>query len=290
MMKSEITPKPPSSEEPQSQFVLTLRNKEYLLDIEIEEPKTLVFTCAPIKSNKKIYFISKCTLNTLRKKSKAFSLYSNLTEILYLFEELYKNKLISLELDESDDEDSNNKNVINNNDIECINLVIKLFVLVKEEIIVFPLEKNCKSENDYDIENINQDINSLSNQFAEMENQYHKKIRSLTKEINNLRNENATFKNQINILTDKINELKNQISENTNSNDSYRFNSIQDLIDRVKVLEEWKNDIASLKKKSSGYVVQKNKINDNDKNGNNSNSNEEEEKEEESEEEEENTI
>ena len=91
-------------------------------------------------------------------------------------------------------------------------------------------------------------------------------------------------------MTDKINELKNQISENTNSNDSYRFNSIQDLIDRVKVLEEWKNDIASLKKKSSGYVVQKNKNNDNDNNDNNSNSNEEEEKEEESEEEEENTI
>ena len=56
-MNNEITPKPPSSEEPQSQYVLTLQNKDYLLDIEIEEPKTLVFTCAPIKSNKKIYFI-----------------------------------------------------------------------------------------------------------------------------------------------------------------------------------------------------------------------------------------
>ena len=226
----------------------------------------------------------------MRKKSKAFSLYSNLTEILYLFEELYKNKLISLELDESDDEDSNNKNVINNNDIECINLVIKLFVLVKEEIIVFPLEKNTKNDNDFDIDNINQDINSLSNQLVDMESQYHKKIRLLKKEINNLRNENATFKNQINILTDKINELKNQVSENTNSNDSYKFNSIQDLIDRVKVLEEWKNDITSLKKKSSDYVVQKNKIKDNNKNDNNINSNEDEEKEEESEEEEENNI
>ena len=287
-MNNEKTPKPPSSEEPQSQYILTLHNKEYLLEIEIEEPKTLVFTCVPNKSNQNIFFLSKCTLNTLRKKSKAFSLYSNLTEILYLFEELYKNKLISLELDESDD-DSNNKNVINNNDIECINLVIKLFVLVKEEIIVFPLEKHLKNENDFDIENMNQDINSLSNQLAEMENQYHKKIRSLKKEISNLRNENATFKNQINILTDKINELKNQIGENTNSNDSFRFNSIQDLIDRVKVLEEWKNDITSLKKKSSGFVVEKNKTNENS-NKNEHNSNENEEKEEESEEEEENNI
>ena len=91
-------------------------------------------------------------------------------------------------------------------------------------------------------------------------------------------------------MTDKINELKNQVSENTNSNDSYKFNSIQDLIDRVKVLEEWKNDITSLKKKSSDYVVQKNKIKDNNKNDNNINSNEDEEKEEESEEEEENNI
>lgn len=39
--------------------------------------------------------------------SKAFHLYQNLTEVLYLFEELDKNKLISLEIGDDDNENDN---------------------------------------------------------------------------------------------------------------------------------------------------------------------------------------
>lgn len=91
----------------QNEYTLTLNDRAYLLHLDIKEEETLIFTCTPIEKKPQFYYIYKCTLNSLRKMSKAFHLYQNLTEVLYLFEELDKNKLISLEIGDDDNENDN---------------------------------------------------------------------------------------------------------------------------------------------------------------------------------------
>ena len=237
------TPNPDN--EIQNEYTLTLNERSYLLHLDIKEEETLIFTCTPIEKKPQFYYVYKCTLNTLRKMSKAFHLYQNLTEVLYLFEELDKNKLISLEIGDDDNDNdieasysiSNTKR--NEYPYEFINLVVQLYVLVKEEIMIFPLEKRLIKENAKVIHNLKHEINKITEDFNNVEIKYEKKIQSLKKEIKLLRNENATFKNQLSELINKIDQLKILLNKN---NDKKKVNSIQDLINRVEKLEEWKND------------------------------------------------
>ena len=240
----------------QNEYTLTLNDRAYLLHLDIKEEETLIFTCTPIEKKPQFYYIYKCTLNSLRKMSKAFHLYQNLTEVLYLFEELDKNKLISLEIGDDDNENDNDNDnegsfsmsnsKKNEYPYEFINLVIQLFVLVKEETMTFPMEKRLIKENAKVINNLKNEINKISEDFNNIESKYEKKIQSLKKEVKLLRNENATFKNQISELINKIDLLKNLLNK---TNDRKNFNSIQELINRVEKLEEWKND-ASISNKN----------------------------------------
>ena len=52
---------------------------------------------------------------------------------------------------------------------EFINLVIKLLVLVKEEIMVFPLEKKVLKERKKNISNLKDEINKISEDFNKVE-------------------------------------------------------------------------------------------------------------------------
>ena len=239
----------------QNEYTLKINDKSYLLHIDIKEEETLCFTCTPIETKPQFYYMYKCTLNSLRKMSKAFHLYQNLTEVLFLFEELNKNKLISLEI--GDDENNNNSddegtfsmsNLKKNEYPEFIHLVIKLFVLVKEEVMMFPLEKKVLKENKKIMNNLKNEINKISKEFNKVEVQYEKKINSLKKEIKLLRNENSTFKSQLSELINKIDELKQLLIKR---NDKPNSNSIQDLINRVEKLEEWKNDASFTNKNLS---------------------------------------
>ena len=269
------TPNPES--EILNEYTLSLNEKRYLLHISIKE-EYLIFICTPIEKKPQFYYIYKCTLNSLRKMSKAFHLYHNLTEVLYLFEELNKNKLVSLEIGDDDNlNNSDNESFSisnykkNENSYEFINLVIKLFVLVKEETMVFPLEKKQIKDNNKTINNLKNEINKISEDFNNIEIKYEKKIESLKKEVKLLRNENTTFKNQITELINKIDELKNILNKNNNKNN---MNSIQDLIKRVEKLEEWKNDTSfsnknlMLNNNDSKQVKNENKINNKEETNN----------------------
>ena len=238
------TPNPDN--DAQNKYKLQLNNKSYFLTLDIRD-NFLIFICNPFEEKPKFYYIYKCTLNSLRKMSKAFHLYQNLTEVLYLFEELYKNKLISLEIgDDINYSDNDNESYFsisnykkNEYTYEFINLVVKLFVLVKEEVIIFPMEKKEVKENAKIVEKLKKEIKKIYDDFNKAEIQYEDKIESLKKEVKLLRNENVNFKNQINELINKIEDLKNLINKNNNKKNN---NSIQDLINRVEKLEEWKID------------------------------------------------
>ena len=236
------TPNPDN--DAQNKYKFQLNNKSYFLTLDIRDD-FLIFTCTQIEEKPKFYYIYKCTLNSLRKMSKAFHLYQNLTEVLYLFEELYKNKLISLEIGDdinySDNESYFSISNYKKNDYtyEFINLVVKLFVLVKEEVIIFPIEKKEVKENIKTVEKLKNEIKKIYDDFNKSEIQYENKIESLKKEVKLLRNENVNFKNQINELINKIEDLKNLINKSNNKKNN---NSIQDLINRVEKLEDWKID------------------------------------------------
>ena len=251
---AEETPNP--EYEIQNEYTLSLNNKSYLLHIDVKDDEYLIFSCTSIEKKPKFYYTYKCTLNTLRNMSKAFHLYQNLTEVLLLFEELNKNKLLSLEI--GDDDNYNNSeddgtfsmsNLKKNEyPYEFINLVVKLFVLVKEEIMIFPLEKKILKENKKTMNNLKNEISKISKEFNKVEVQYEKKINSLKKEVKLLRTENSTFKNQLSELINKIDDLKKLLFKR---NDKPNTNSIQDLITRVEKLEEWKNDASFTNKNLS---------------------------------------
>ena len=251
---AEETPNP--EYEIQNEYTLSLNNKSYLLHIDVKDDEYLIFSCTSIEKKPKFYYTYKCTLNTLRNMSKAFHLYQNLTEVLLLFEELNKNKLLSLEI--GDDDNYNNSeddgtfsmsNLKKNEyPYEFINLVVKLFVLVKEEVMIFPLEKKILKENKKTMNNLKNEISKISKEFNKVEVQYEKKINSLKKEVKLLRTENSTFKNQLSELINKIDDLKKLLFKR---NDKPNTNSIQDLITRVEKLEEWKNDASFTNKNLS---------------------------------------
>ena len=240
----------------QNEYTLSLNNKSYLLHIDVKDDECLIFSCTPIEKKPKFYYTYKCTLSTLRNMSKAFHLYQNLTEVLLLFEELNKNKLLSLEI--GDDDNYNNSeddgtfsmsNLKKNEyPYEFINLVVKLFVLVKEEVMIFPLEKKILKENKKTMNNLKNEISKISKEFNKVEVQYEKKINSLKKEVKLLRTENSTFKNQLSELINKIDDLKKLLFK---KNEKPNTNSIQDLIARVEKLEEWKNDASFTNKNLS---------------------------------------
>ena len=156
-----------------NEYTLTLNNKSFFYILILKEEENLIFSCTPIETKPQYYYTYKCTLNTLRKISKAFHLNQNLTEVLLFFEELNKDKSIILEI--GDDDNNNNSDddgtfsmsnlKKNEYPYEFINLVIKLFVLVKEEIMVFPLEKKVLKERKKNISNLKDEINKISEDF-----------------------------------------------------------------------------------------------------------------------------
>ena len=251
------TPNPDN--EIQKDYELALNGRAYILHLDIREEETLIFTCTPKEKKPQFYYTYKCTLNTLRDMSKAFKLYQSLTEVLYLFEELNFNKLISLEVGDDDNDNENEGSLSisiskkNEYPYEFINLVVQLFVLVKEEIMIFPLEKRLIKGSTKIINNLRNDINKMSEDFNNTEIKYEKKIQLLKKEVKTLRNENANFKSQISELINKIDQLKNMLSKNTGKRS---FNSIQDLINRIEKLEEWKNDASVTNKNMTSNTNQ----------------------------------
>ena len=251
------TPNPDN--EIQNEYTLALNGRLYLLHLDIKEEETLIFTCTPKEKKPQFYYIYKCTLNTLRNMSKAFNLYQNLTEVLYLFEELNNSKLVSLEVGDDDNDNDNegsfSMSISKKNEYpyEFINLVIQLFVLVKEEIMIFPLEKRLIKGNAKVINNLKNEINKMSEDFNNIEIKYEKKIQSLKKEVKSLRNDNATFKNQISELINKIDQLTNLLNK---SNDKRSFNSVKDLMNRIEKLEEWKSDASVTNKNMTSNTNQ----------------------------------
>ena len=275
-MKSPPT-KESEVEEDFNQYTIIFNKKKHIIKYEIDD-KRILFTVFRIEKNKDtVCFLHQSKLESLRQNSKILQLYPSPSELNELFDELFKNKKIYLEYNNysADIENNTETNMENNNDVNKeLFLNIKLNILMKEEILLLPLEKRNDLAQKYDDENNNENIDSssvnneneesdkeledLSNNYKKLKQKYKEMIKSHDNEINNFNNEiqelkdqNNDLKQKINILLEQVNQLNELISKRDIGNFKYPLSSIQSLIERIEILEELKEESTKSSKKNS---------------------------------------
>lgn len=264
-------------EEDFNQYTIIFNKKKHIIKYEIDD-KRILFTVFRIEKNKDtVCFLHQSKLESLRQNSKILQLYPSPSELNELFDELFKNKKIYLEYNNysADIENNAETNMENNNDVNKeLFLNIKLNILMKEEILLLPLEKRNDLAQKYDDENNNENIDSssvnneneesdkeledLSNNYKKLKQKYKEMIKSHDNEINNFNNEiqelkdqNNDLKQKINILLEQVNQLNELISKRDIGNFKYPLSSIQSLIERIEILEELKEESTKSSKKNS---------------------------------------
>ena len=275
-MKSPPT-KESEAEEDFNQYTIIFNKKKHIIKYEIDD-KRILFTVFRIEKNKDtVCFLHQSKLESLRQNSKILQLYPSPSELNELFDELFKNKKIYLEYNNysTDNENNAENNMENNNDVNKeLFLNIKLNILMKEEILLLPLEKRNDLAQKYNDENNNENIDSssvnneneesdkeledLSNNYKKLKQKYKEMIKSHDNEINNFNNEiqelkeqNNDLKQKINILMEQVNQLNELISKRDIGNFKYPLSNIQNLIERIEILEELKEESTKSSKKNS---------------------------------------
>ena len=199
-----------------NQYIIIFNKKKHIVKFEIDD-KRILFTVVKIDKNSHTYFLHQSKLDSLRQNSKILQLYQSHSEIIELFDELFKNKKIYLEYnnysDEQIGEESPNESSENNKNIKKeLFLIIKLSIIMKEEILLLPLEKrndindktmniNFNNESNDEIEESEKEIEDLTNIYEQLKQKYNdmvknndKEIENLNKEIQELKQENSDLK------------------------------------------------------------------------------------------------
>ena len=264
-------------EEDFNQYTIIFNKKKHIIKFEIDD-KRILFTVFRIEKNKDtVCFLHQSKLESLRQNSKILQLYPSPSELNELFDELFKNKKIYLEYNNysTDNENNAENNMENNNDVNKeLFLNIKLNILMKEEILLLPLEKRNDIAQKFNDENNNENIDTssvnneneesdkeledLSNNYKILKQKYKEMIKSHDNEINNFNNEiqelkeqNNDLKQKINTLLEQVNQLNELISKRDIGNFKYPLSSIQSLIERIEILEELKEESTKSSKKNS---------------------------------------
>ena len=264
-------------EENFNQYTIIFNKKKHIIKYEIDD-KRILFTVFRIEKNKDtVCFLHQSKLESLRQNSKILQLYPSPSELNELFDELFKNKKIYLEYNNysTDNENNAENNMENNNDVNKeLFLNIKLNILMKEEILLLPLEKRNDIAQKFNDENNNENIDTssvnneneesdkeledLSNNYKILKQKYKEMIKSHDNEINNFNNEiqelkdqNNDLKQKINTLLEQVNQLNELISKRDIGNFKYPLSSIQSLIERIEILEELKEESTKSSKKNS---------------------------------------
>ena len=276
------SPRQESETEDFNEYTIIFNKKKHIIKYEIDDQRIL-FTVLRIEKNKNtVCFLHQSKLESLRQNSKIIQLYPTPLELNELFDELFKNKKIYLELnnysnDLGNNNENNEENNENNNDTNKeLFLIIKLNILMKEEILLLPLEKRNeytqklsdvninKNDDASSINNENEgsdkEIEDLSSNYKKLKQRYKEMIKNHDKELNNFNNEikelkgqNNDLKQKIKLLLEQVNQLNELITEknNKNSNFKYPLSSIQNLIERIEILEELKEESTKSSKKNS---------------------------------------
>ena len=269
------SPKRESVIDDSNQYIIIFNKKKHIIKFEIDN-KRILFTIVRLeKKNKAIYFLHQSKLESLRQNSKILQLFPSSSELIELFDELFKNKKIYLEYNNYSNELNDNENFNDNtdNNEKSMNkelfLIIKLNILMKEEILLLPLEKrndiNPKfifdkndSDSDIDIDENDKEFEDLSVNYIKLKEKYNEMVKNHDKEINQfnieiqeLKQQNNDLKQKINILLEQVNQLNELINKKDNNNIKYSLSNIQSLIERIEILEELKEESTKSSKKNS---------------------------------------
>ena len=279
------TPKNEQKIEDSNQYIIIFNKKKHIIKFELDDKRILFTVLRQEKNSKDIYFLHQSKLESLRQNSKILQLFPSVPELIELFDELFKNKKIFLEYNNYSnelEEDENTKdNNINKSKSKELFLIIKLNILMKEEILLLPLEKRndinqkyLTSNNNIEIEtsleneeDIQDEVEDLSSNYTKLKSKYNEIIKNHDKEISQfnieiqeLKEQNNDLKQKITILLEQVNQLNNLITKN-NNNYKYPISSMQNLIERIEILEELKEESTkSSKKASDGINMQLNNI------------------------------
>ena len=246
------TPTPDIVEEVK-EYEILFKNRKYKVNLFILSDFFL-FIIYPIKKVKKFYFLYKSKFESLKNHSQIFGLYLNNSDIIYLINELFANNKIYLEQNEKNKKE--------------LNLIIKLQVLNKDEILVLPLaKKHLENKNkekgyivienelqEYKNKNSKNKYPSITNHINIIQNEFDYKYDNFNKEINEIKLNNQYLNEQINTITHQISKLNQKLELNTNANNINKNMikenqiNIQKIIKRIEQLEkeEEKNDIVNI--------------------------------------------
>ncbi len=252
-----------------NQYTIIFNNIKHIIKFEIEN-KRILFTVIKLPKNKEPeYYLHQSKLESLCENSKILQLYPSENELKELFDSLFKNQKIYLEYNNTASEINDNENY---NDIpeKELFLIIKLNIIMKEEILLLPLEKKSeisideKYENEYEYEDINgkdKEIEELNYNYIKLKEKYEKMVKEHDREINQfnieikeLKEQNNDLKQRINILLEQINQLNDLINKSDNNNLKNSLSNVQNLIDRIEILEELKEESTKSSKKTTDGV------------------------------------
>ena len=252
-----------------NQYTIIFNNIKHIIKFEIEN-KRILFTVIKLPKNKEPeYYLHQSKLESLCENSKILQLYPSENEIKELFDSLFKNQKIYLEYNNTASEINDNENY---NDIpeKELFLIIKLNIIMKEEILLLPLEKKSeisideKYEIEYEYEDINgkdKEIEELNYNYIKLKEKYEKMVKEHDREINQfnieikeLKEQNNDLKQRINILLEQINQLNDLINKSDNNNLKNSLSNVQNLIDRIEILEELKEESTKSSKKTTDGV------------------------------------
>ena len=237
------TPNPDILEEENEYDIIFKSRKYHIIFSFIFD--TILFTILPPKKLNKTSqtrFLYRSKIEKLRKSSQILGLYLSNSDIVILFNELFRKNKIFLEQSENDKNE--------------LNLVIKLQVLNKEEILVLPLQQkktnnkgyivieNELKENKY--KSIENKYDSMLNQINNIEQKFCSEFDNCNKEIKEIKKNNDYLNEQIILITNQISKINEKIEKDINiSSDNIKKSNkynVEKLLKRIEMLEEEKEE------------------------------------------------
>jgi len=235
------TPNPDISEE-EKEYDILFKNRKYHVNFSLNSDLIVFIISPPRKFNKEnqTIYLYRSKIDNLRSNSQILGLYLDNSDIIFLINELFLNNKVYL------DENEDDKNELN--------LVIKLQVLNKEEILVLPLKQNKKKiekkgyiiienelkENKYQY--FENKYDRMMEQVNNIEEKFNDEFDNFKKDIKEIKKNNKYLNEQINLISSQLTKLSEKIGKDLDEKSTIMKKmskyKLEKLLQRIELLEE----------------------------------------------------
>ena len=233
------TPTPDLLEE-ENEYDILFKNRKYHAKLSFFSDLILFIILPPKKFNKtnQTRYLYRSKIDSLRNNSQILGLYLNNSDIFFLIKELFNNNKVYLEQNEDDSNE--------------LNLVIKLQVLNKEEILILPLKQskiekkgyiiieNELKENKYQYFENKYDI--MMEQINNIEEKFNDEFDNFNKDIKEIKKNNEYLNEQINLISTQLTKLSEKIGKDIDEKNTIMKKmskyKLEKLLQRIELLEE----------------------------------------------------